>query len=263
MKTIINLTAAVCLLTLSGVAQAAGPHSGGHHAGGHHGHHYGHYGRHYHGHYHGYGYGPRGGFVSDPFAPIDGGVVFDPLVGEAEVIRSIGEFNRNTSEALINVEEAQRRAIENHQRRIETRYELKQQWRERQNARLSRRGRPQPLDEDSPRRTEDRLDDDEFNRITGEIDWPEVLLDPQFADDRLAFEQMFADPTTKESGAGTNLHRDVNELASSMKEQLRLQVEFMSAADYMAAKKFIDRLLNEARSTDVRVNSDSAVTALK
>lgn len=201
--------------------------------------------------------------MSDPFAPIDGGFVVDPLIGEAEVIRSLGEFNRNTSEALINIEEARQKAIENHRLSVETRYELKRQWRERQNARLSRRSRPQPRGEGSRRNTKNRLDDDEFNRLTGEIEWPEVLLDPQFEDYRIAFEQIFANPTTKESGAGTNLHRDVNELASYMREQLRFQVANMSAADYIAAKTFIDRLLNEARSTEVQVNSDSAITALQ
>ena len=273
MKTSLPLTAIVLLAVVSTV-HAAGPKPGGHRGGnhghhGHHGHHHGHHhhGRHHHWH-HGrhygppFGYGPAVDVVTQPFVPIDTEFMFDPLIGEAEVIRSIGEFNRNTSEALINVEEAQRQAIENHQRRVETRYELKRQWRERQNARLSRR-RPQAGGEESPRPSEVRLDDDEFNRVTGEIVWPEVLLDPQFADYRIAFEQMFADPTSKESGAGTNLHRDVNELAKYMKEQLKLQIEYMAPADYVAAKKFIDRLCNEAREAETRINSDSAITALK
>jgi hypothetical protein len=201
--------------------------------------------------------------VGDPVVPFETGIVFDPLIGEAEVIRSLGEFNRDTSEALINQEEARRQAIENHQQFVQTRNELKRQWRERMLERNRRSNHPQPGQEVSQKNEQTRLDYDEFNRTTGEIDWPEVLLDPQFDEYRAAFESIFADPTTKKSGAGSNLNRDANEAAHYMKLQLRRQIGFMAPNDYIAAKNFIDKLANEAGVTDERPQPDSAVTLLK
>ena len=130
-------------------------------------------------------------------------------------------------------------------------------------ARNRRGGRPQPNLEVSRKVAQAQLGLDEFNRTTGEIIWPEVLLDPQFGEYRAAFKAIFANPTTKESGAGSNLHRDVNEAAFYMKAQLRRQIGFMAPADYIAAKKFINRLANEARNTETKPQPDSAVTFLK
>ncbi len=264
MKTLIKLTALVFFVTYPGLAEA-GPKSHGHKGhGGRHGHHHG---RHHRGHHHGrhHGYGPRGGFVGgfvgEPVTGFDTGVVYDPLIGEAEVIRSLGEYNRDTSEALMNYEEARRRAIENHQQYVETRNELKRQWRERMLARNRRR--PQPEQFVSRERSQPRLSNEEFNRTTGEIAWPEVLLDPQFDEYRAAFEAIFANPTTKESGAGSNLYRDVNAVAYYMTGQLREQIRYMSPSDYIAAKNFITRLASEAGDTPEKPEPNSALTYLK
>lgn len=267
MKTFIPLTAIFFLMTPVCFADTA-PKGGGRHAGGHRGHHHGHHGRHHgrHHHHHPRGYyggdvpfGPPPSFVADPFAPADTTFMIDPLIGEAEVIRSIGEYNRNTSEALINLEEARQRAIQNHRLRVETRNELKRQWKEQRVAEFRRR-RALQLEQSPQTREEDRLDRDEFNRRTGQIVWPDVLLDPQFDDYRAAFEEIFGQAPGKPSGAGSDLHRDVTELTKLMKEQLRLQISFMQADDYLAAKKFIDGLLVEARRIQQPSGSDSAFT---
>ncbi len=258
MKTLIHLTAVV-FIVFTACPLEAGPKSRGHRGHGRRGHHHRrhHHHRHHRGHY---GYGPRVGFDVVPF---ETGTFYDPLVGEAEVIRAFGEYNRDTSEALINIEQARQHAIENHQQYVETRNELKRQWRERMLARNRRRQRPQPEGKVSVEKQVERLSPEEFNRATGEIAWPEVLLDPQFNEYRAAFEAIFTNPAPQKSGAGTNLHRDVNEVAAYMKAQLRLQVGLMAPSDYMAAKKFIVKLANEASHVEMKPQPNSALTLLK
>lgn len=239
MNKLIPLTAAllVCVSTL--------PASAGHKGHGHRRSHHG--GRH---HHHGHRHHHHRGHVSPVGVPVDPFVfnefVGDPLVGEAEVIRSLGEYNLNTSEAAINVEEARRRAIENRKFRIETRNQLKQAWLERRRAKLSRKPRPQPIREVSRQKPVRKV----MDKTTGLIAWPRVLLAPQFEDFRAEFDGLAGKPQP-----GGDFPQDVSELGKQMEAELKLWIGEMPAGDYIDAKKFIIQLVEELQSDESNENS--------
>jgi hypothetical protein len=176
-----------------------------------------------------------------------GTVEGDYLWGMSEVIRAAGEYNLNTAKAGVNNEEARRRYLENKKKWTTNYYQLREQ-RQAQDAQKRERQRASrqtyyaslaaaPSRAPAP---------EALDPVTGRISWPDVLLGGEFETPRKEIDQLFELRARTSQGAGNTLR--LRELTQEMSRILRSQVAKIPANDYMAARKFIDKLDYSARS---------------
>jgi hypothetical protein len=176
-----------------------------------------------------------------------GTVEGDYLLGMSTVIRAAGEYNLYTAKAGVNNEEARRRYLDNKRKWTENYFQMRErrqaldsQKREQQRASRqtyyaslaaapSRAPAPEALDP-----------------VTGRISWPDLLLASEFEKPRKEIDQLFELRARTSQGAGNTLR--IRELTQEMSHILRSQVATTPANDYMAARKFIDKLDYSARS---------------
>ncbi len=98
-----------------------------------------------------------------------------------------------------------------------------------------------------------RLTLDEFDPVTGKINWPDVLKRTEFDKDRAELDGLFGKRTHADSGIGSETFHDVQMATHNMMAKLHDDIKDMSPASYLLALKYIDGLQFEARfppSTD-------------
>ncbi len=166
--------------------------------------------------------------------------------GMADGMRSLGEFGVLRARTAILLEEAKAANMENQTRWIDTYYDRQELSRQRREAkrgprlgyedlaRIARLGRP------------DRLSPSELDGLTGEISWPVLLRDGDFARYRAEVERVFAQRA--ESGAiETDDYLKVRQTVHNMKFGLKQRIQGLPAADYIQAKRFLKSLAYEAQ----------------
>ena len=89
--------------------------------------------------------------------------------------------------------------------------------------------------------------DCQFEPVKGKIYWPEVLQQEKFYEFRLQLDYLFAERADAVGTAASDIHGQVQEVASQMRGQLRSKIREMDPTEYLAARKFIDSLAFEAR----------------
>lgn len=170
--------------------------------------------------------------------------------GRADIIRSQGQYNLDTSAARINNEEARGKYIENSYKWTETywaRKRLGEQEVAKDNAERSRKQAAyrEYNRERSDRRQSQRLSPTELEPTAGKISWPLALLDAQYTDTRKQLDELF------EIRAKIHYHpqltKDIEGVAEKMEASLRKNISSHKPNDYLAARKFIEKLKSEAR----------------
>lgn len=168
------------------------------------------------------------------------------LRGQASVIQAAGQTNYLNSIALVNLQEAKRRAIANHGLYVKTYFEnkeLNQQYRERYAA-------SPPTKEQWARvvaaALPDRLSAEQFDPTTGKLIWPHVLRGDEYKAFRSRIDDLMATRTPENSGDGSPHQRRLAELTNAMKLVLKSNIDSLSASQYGAAKMFLLSLEYEA-----------------
>jgi hypothetical protein len=166
------------------------------------------------------------------------------LRGWADVIRSWGQRNYLDTKALINIEEARSRHIDNRLRSTAAYFEMRQINR---SARAAEAG-PR-VDGEQARRyasmgVPKRASAHEVDPDTGAINWPELLEGPEFASYREYLNEMFA---ARQQGADNT--SKIQTTTKKMLNELKTKAGSVDTASYMAAKRFIESLAYEARFT--------------
>jgi hypothetical protein len=77
--------------------------------------------------------------------------------------------------------------------------------------------------------------------------WPAVLLQPEFAADRAALETAFGQRRPEDVGVTSVFYRDVSQRCQRMYATMLSQIDQLSTADSVAARKFLKSLEYEAR----------------
>lgn len=168
------------------------------------------------------------------------------LRGQASVIQAAGQTNYLNSIALVNLQEAKRRAIANHGLYVKTYFENKEmnrQYRERYAA-------TPPTKEQWARvvaaSLPDRLTEEQLDPTTGKLIWPHVLRGDEYKAFRTRIDDLMAVRTPENSGDGSPHQRRLAELVSAMKHLLKSNIDDLSASQYGAAKMFLLSLEYEA-----------------
>lgn len=165
--------------------------------------------------------------------------------GMASVIGAAGAANMMNSQAAINIQEANKKYIENRLQATDTYFRMKsinQQYRESQR-------KPPPTQEQAIRISQMRLPDrataNNIDPLTGQIAWPKGLQFDAFKDARASLEQLFA-IRAEQGHLSPDQFMEVRQLTTNMTEQLRNYTSQLGGNASIQARKFLDTLAYEA-----------------
>jgi hypothetical protein len=194
--------------------------------------------------YYGGYYGGYGGYATTPME----GWAF----GMAACVRSAGMYNAMTSAATKNLAEAQSIALDNRRKATEQYCEEARLRAEYQEARKANR-KPPPTSEQMYRWAKQGipkpLNSSELDPVSGAIIWPIVLQDDAFASYRMVAEHFYTSRATGSSGATYDLYASFQQASAEGQSLLKSRIKEYKADDYIRAKKFLDSLAYEARSS--------------
>lgn len=165
--------------------------------------------------------------------------------GIGAMMSAAGDYNVQTSQAAINMTEAQRREIQNRKEWTDTYFQMREanrlyQAREagpratnEQMVRMAQVGKPKPL---NPA---------EFNSTSGRIGWPSVLKMNEFEADRQRLDELFAS-RARNTGLTFEEQMEIRRLTADMQGALKKQLKQIPADAYMQSKRFLESLAYEA-----------------
>ena len=194
------------------------------------------YGR-YPGYYGGYGYGWRhGGTVAGSY-----------MSGMADVVRSAGEYNLNTSEAMKNVEDAREAFFENRNRAQQIWFEM----RDRNDAYRAERRGPRITSEQvfrlNAQRAPQRLSEGQIDEVSGELSWPGLLREQIYSPYRVVIDEGFAIRTRSGSFPDYETHKKTVQAVDALAELLRSRIREYEPQPYVEANRFVEALAYDAR----------------
>ncbi len=148
--------------------------------------------------------------------------------GAADMIRSAGETNLLNSQAAQGYEDARSQNLDNRVKYAETYYAKRRMNEE---FRASKKA-PPPTAEQLFRRSEagkpKRLSPGEFDPVSGKINWPLLLRDDAFAQDRATLESLLAEMATNER-LSFDQYQQIRDAGKRMQEQLNSIIREVSA----------------------------------
>jgi hypothetical protein len=189
--------------------------------------------------YGGYGYGGWGA-GSTPAGSY--------LSGLGQAIRAQGQYNLMTSAAAINLEEADKKDIENQKLWTNTYFEMRKI---NQAYKDSQRG-PMPTAEDWVRLAHEgvpeRLNSSALDPVTGHVAWPSALQTDDFRKQREALDAMFADRAIMHGAIGVDSHTKIRATVEEMLANLKDHIRDIDTRYYLEARNFLSSLAREADS---------------
>jgi hypothetical protein len=168
--------------------------------------------------------------------------------GLGDIISAQGDYNLATSKSAINMEEADKRDIENRQRWTNAYFEMRKA---NQTYRAAENKQKQTTMEDAVRFAQmgkpKRLAPKEFNYVTGNITWPKMLLEQkQYDEQRATLEKLFS-KRAEFGGVSFEEQLEIANTINTMLNRLKDQIRDVPAATYMSAKHFIESLAYESQ----------------
>ena len=182
--------------------------------------------------------------------------------GQAALVGAAGQAVYMDSLAAINYEEAYSRAIENSVAVTKAYYERRELHDE-----YMRKYGPKPLIGEARKKAIEyyqpkKLSASEFNIQTGQLTWPHILRQEQFAPIKIQLDEVFAKRTPDNSGDGSLTHRQIYNLCNALAGMLRENISKVTTDQYIDAKEFIRSVELEGRSTvpqEIAIPANGAV----
>jgi hypothetical protein len=166
--------------------------------------------------------------------------------GMSDVVRSAGVYNLATSEAAINMTEAQRREIENRQQWTNAYFSMRQANRSYRATERTARPSMEQLVRYAQADQPQRLSPSELDSVNGRIQWPRLLREDEFAQSRGELEGLFRQ-WAYVGAASTEQIDAIRQRTDTMLAELQAQVRAVTPTDYLVAKRFIQSLAYEAQ----------------
>jgi hypothetical protein len=168
--------------------------------------------------------------------------------GMANVISAQGSYNLSTSAAAVNMTQAQKNEIQNHQLYTNTYFDMRATNRAarkaeadpaptmEQIARMARDGAPKPITTN------------EWDPITGKVNWPTLLQQDMFTPQRTDLEQILA----KQANYGKLGYSDqmqARQTIETMFTELKSQIKTVPPQDWVASQSFLRSLIYATTKT--------------
>ncbi|GAB6165120.1 hypothetical protein JCM19992_11200 [Thermostilla marina] len=94
----------------------------------------------------------------------------------------------------------------------------------------------------------------EVDSVTRQLKWPAALLDARYAKLRNELQALYAARKPSDCGVGSDYYVKVRNVTDRLKTALRSQIRELSPSDYMAARKFLDRMVVDAIQAPAAAN---------
>jgi hypothetical protein len=186
----------------------------------------------------GYGGGGYGGYGGGAGTTVAGSA----MTGMANAISAKGSYNLSTSAAAVNMTQAQKNEIENHQLYTNTYFEMRATNKQ---ARAAEDG-PPPTAEQLARIAHETapkpLSAGEMNEVTGKISWPQALQLDLFAADREKLEGVVGN-YSQMGNLNYSDQQKARSLINDMAAKLKSQIRSMPSTDYTTCKEFLRSLM--------------------
>ena len=164
------------------------------------------------------------------------------LNGMGNVISSKGSYNLATSQAAINLTQAQNNAIQNHLTAENTYFQM----REANAAYRAATAAPRPTEEQIARMARDAapkpVSPGEVDPVTGMINWPTVLQDDGFAAQRTTLGKLSAKKAANGS-LGLSDETAARKTIEAMFAQLKSQIQEVPPEDYVTSRNFLASMI--------------------
>ena len=162
--------------------------------------------------------------------------------GFADIVRSAGANRLLTSEAMKNVEDARRSYIDNRLKATQNYFDIK-----RMNDEYRASKRFEPLSFEGYVRlaraqAPERLSVSQLDPFTGAIEWPAILREPAYAEDRKLIESLYIQ---RANDVASN-KREIQVACDNLLTALQADIDLYEPTDYMRAKRFLESLRYEA-----------------
>lgn len=166
--------------------------------------------------------------------------------GMAAVLRARGLAAENYTRAQINYQEARSRYIDNQKKWLETYYARKQMGEAARQERFDRiRAERQRYSAWQAEHSEPRLTLSDLEPVTGKLDWPAALQSAEFADLRRELNRLFE--LRAQTDSTPRISQQIYDKARAMQGLLKEKIRDIPTDQYIAARKFLDRMAHEAR----------------
>jgi hypothetical protein len=173
------------------------------------------------------------------------------LNGMASVISAQGDYNLATSAAAVNLTQAERNDIQNRQLAANTYWEMREAWRAQRDA---RRG-PPPTMEQVARLAHygvpKALTPNEFDAVSGKLNWPSVLQQDSFAAERDEVDKLF-DKWARYGTLDFSEQTKVREAINALFDELNAQINNIPAQIYTEARRFLRSVIYAATKADLQ-----------
>lgn len=186
----------------------------------------------------GAGFYPYGYNLGGGYSPVEG-----YQRGMADVIRARGQAAEDYARARLSAEQARSQYIKNQKEWTDVYWERKR----RAEAELAkdyaedRKRRDKWLKAKRGRKPE-TLPPSQYDPQSGNLQWPDALQEPVYAELRRQIEDEL--DLQAETGTTSNTPK-IRELADEMKSLLKNRIDQMSPNEYIASRKFLERLENQ------------------
>ncbi len=166
--------------------------------------------------------------------------------GYAETLRAQGEAYENVARGMVDYEKARSAYIENQKQWHETALERQQMGlAQREKYYANERAKRERREALAPKSEPPTLTESQYDRVTGAVQWPELLLAANYAADRKAIEELLS--LRAHTGTTSVVNDQLYAAARAMQSKLKTQIHDVAPQAYLESRKFLDLLANEAR----------------
>ena len=169
------------------------------------------------------------------------------LRGYADLTRSQGESAYWHSLASINRQEAFAKYLRNREQNTETYFRTRAINRDARAATRPQRLTTEQYAALAKKQAPDRLNEQQYHRAFGRLNWPAVLMGEQFAAEREILNMAFAARASSDAGVSSVFSSRVREHTDSMQARLRSRMDSLNQMEYLAGRKFLAGLAIEAQ----------------
>lgn len=168
-------------------------------------------------------------------------------MGMSDLVRSAGSYNLQTSQAAINMTQAESQSLSNQLQGAQNYYQMRGMYEDYQR----KEKQPGLSSEESWRLAQEnlprRLRPNQLDPVTGRIYWPILLQDPKYDPYRKDVDQLFQERERSHGSSSYDIYVQTQQATKTLLDALKQNLTQYSGGDYMQMKNFIESLAYEAK----------------
>jgi hypothetical protein len=168
-------------------------------------------------------------------------------MGMSDLVRSAGAYNLQTSQAAINMTQAESDALSNQLQGAQNYYQMRNMY----TTYDKQQSTPGLTSEESWRLAQEnlpkRLRPNQLDPVTGKIYWPMLLQEPRYDGYRQPIDKLFLEREAAHGSSSYDVYVETQQATNALLDALRKNLTQYSGGDFMNMKNFIESLAYEAK----------------